>query len=150
VALSAVAVCLAVAGCTGTSGGRDAATIAPGTSALNGFQNGRIPVGHFTSLSCPAAGGCTAAGIYTDRQGLVGVFALDQADGMWRSARPLPGLAALDSGQVPQGGSETGWPNPSIHLFGSGKAVSCAPVASCVAAGYVMANDLTRLFVITQ
>ncbi len=138
-ALAAVAVCLAAAGCTGAGGSWGAAFVAPGTSALNGFRNGSSPVGGFTSLSCTAAGACTAAGTYTDRQGLVGVFVLDAAGGSWRSATRLPGLAALDSGQAPQGGKEGG-PFPSIHL-------SCSAPGTCAAGGdYATATGLNLTY----
>src|SRR5262245_17872570 len=149
IALAALTVCLAVADCTGTGtgtgtgGGRGAAIIAPGTSALNTFQNGRMPVGHFTSLSCPAIGGCTAAGTYADRQGAVGVFALDEAAGRWRSATPLPGLTALDSDQALLG-SEDSVPFPTIHL-------SCSAPAKCAAGGdYTSAAGLNLAYAASE
>ncbi len=52
-----------------------------------------------TSISCPSAGNCTAAGVYYD-YGIRGWddFIVSEVAGLWGPAEPVPGLAALSTG----------------------------------------------------
>jgi len=93
--------------------------------------------GMTTSVSCARPGLCMAGGYYTRRvhtagKGRLTAFLVSARGGVWARAEQIPGLATLGNG-------------PSAV-----QAVSCAPDASCAAAGYVIANDITRLFVITR
>jgi hypothetical protein len=71
------------------------------------------------SVSCAAPGDCSAAGIYTDGAGHDQVFVAGERNGTWRTARPVPGLAALNEGGL-------AFP----------EALSCAAVGDCSAGGY--------------
>src|SRR5262245_11214732 len=53
-----------------------------------------------TSVSCASAGNCTAGGWYTDASGAGQAFVVRQVRGAWRQARPVSGLAALNTGGV--------------------------------------------------
>jgi hypothetical protein len=79
----------------------------PGTAALD--QGGSAVI---TSVSCPSAGTCAAAGHYTDRSRHVQGFVVSQVHGRWGTAREIPGMGAI------------GW-------------VSCASAGNCTAAGGV-------------
>lgn len=90
----------------------------PGIAALN---NGNSQV---TSMSCPAAGGCTAIGTY-QRQGNR-IFVTDETGGTWGNAEQLPGMATLNKGNV----------------FLTVDQVSCGRPGNCVAGGgYTDASD---------
>jgi hypothetical protein len=85
----------------------------PGTATLNAGGNARV-----TSVSCPAAGACAAAGTYQPKSGPGQVFVVTEGGGQWKRAIQLPGSARLITGN----GSAVG-------------AVSCASAASCEAGG---------------
>jgi len=89
------------------------ATEVPGTAALN--QRGNAGV---TSVSCASAGNCSAGGCYHDRGGGQQVFVVSQVNGTWRTAREVPGTAALNTGG-------------SAYVY----AVSCASAGNCSAGG---------------
>lgn len=73
-------------------GGRwRAAVEIPGTALLNAGGLGNVE-----SLSCPAAGECTAVGYYAGLGGQVEEFAVSSTHGRWGRATALPGLAALN------------------------------------------------------
>ena len=65
----------------------------PGLEALN--AGGRAEV---DSVSCAEPGDCSAGGSYTDGSGKGQGFVVGEADGIWGTARPVPGLAALNAG----------------------------------------------------
>ena len=66
----------------------------PGTAALNlGTGGARV-----TSVSCRAAGYCTAGGFYTDASGAAQAFVADETKGTWHPAEEVPGTAGLNSG----------------------------------------------------
>jgi virginiamycin B lyase len=77
-----------------------------------------------TSLSCAAAGDCSAGGWY----GLVGLnqsgFVASEVNGVWDDAVQVPGMAALNVSDVAQVNS-----------------VSCASPGNCVAGGYYTDSD---------
>ena len=85
----------------------------PGTAALN--QGGGAEI---TSLSCAAAGTCSAGGAYTDSSGHSQAFVVDETGGVWGTAEEVPGTAALN-----QGG------------FAQLKSVSCGSAGTCSAGG---------------
>ena len=73
------------------------------------------------SVSCADAGDCAVAGSFTDGSGRVQSFVADERGGVWGTAEPVPGLAALNKG---------------------GKArvtqVSCDAAGSCAAGGWYL------------
>jgi len=87
----------------------------PGTAALN--QGGFAEI---TSVSCAAAGNCSAGGFYTDSSGHQQVFVASQVNGTWHAALEVPGTAALN-----QGG-----------FAGFIISVSCAAAGECGAGGF--------------
>ena len=64
----------------------------PGTAALN-QRNAAI-----WSVSCASPGNCGAGGDYIDGSGAYQALVVRQADGTWRTAKELPGIAALNKG----------------------------------------------------
>jgi hypothetical protein len=86
----------------------------PGTAALNTGRNADI-----ASLSCGAAGNCSAGGFYTDSSRHWQAFVASQALGTWGTAQQVPGTAALNAGH-----------------FAATYAVSCASAGRCSAGGF--------------
>jgi hypothetical protein len=86
----------------------------PGTATLNTGGNAQI-----YSVSCASAGNCSAGGYYTDSSAHTQAFVVSQVNGTWRTARKVPGTAALN-----QGG------NAEVN------SVSCASAGNCSAGGY--------------
>jgi hypothetical protein len=86
----------------------------PGSAALN--QDG---YGELDSVSCAAAGNCSATGSYTDSSRHQQAFVVNETDGTWRKAQKVPGSAALN-----QDG------------YGGLGSVSCASAGNCSASGY--------------
>jgi hypothetical protein len=84
----------------------------PGLEALN--KGGGAGV---TSVSCPSAGNCAAAGTYTDRRGHFQGFVASQRRGRWGTVIEVPGLGALN--KVDAG----------VY------SVSCASAGNCAAGG---------------
>jgi hypothetical protein len=70
-------------------------------------------------LSCPSAGNCAVGGYYTGRHHSGQVFLVAGRNGRWGKATPVPGLAALNTGDDAQLES-----------------VSCASAGNCAAGGY--------------
>jgi hypothetical protein len=91
---------------------RNAAAVA-GLAALNTSGNAQV-----TSVSCPAAGQCAAAGSYASASGGQG-FVVSQASGVWGTAAEVPGLAALNTSG-----------NASVA------SLSCGTAGNCAAGGY--------------
>ena len=96
----------------------------PGLAALDAGDRAEI-----TSLSCTAAGDCTAAGFSTLEDLLGGPgeqdgFVIDEKNGVWGTARLVPGIT-MKTGELAQ-----------ILT------VSCASPGNCVAGGYAK-NDLS-------
>ncbi|MDR2985435.1 MAG: hypothetical protein LBV34_11405, partial [Nocardiopsaceae bacterium] len=106
-----------------------AAAQIPGTALLNAGDFGRIE-----SLSCPAAGDCTAVGDYADRGDQVEEFAVSSTQGRWGKAAPLPGLAALN-----------------VYGYVEVGPVACASSGNCSAVGAFQARPgKFEAFVATQ
>lgn len=89
-----------------------AAREVPGTAYLNdgGFAT-------LDSISCPSPGNCGAVGNYSDSSGIQHAFTIDRVNGAWRTARPLPGAAALPGGHA------------------GASVISCASAGNCSAGG---------------
>jgi cytochrome c551/c552 len=101
----------------------------PGTAALN---QGGMSAG-VASVSCPAAGTCSAGGSYTDSSGHQQAFVASQANGIWGKAREVPGTAALNKGNTGIG------------------PVSCASAGNCDAGGtYVDGSGHLQVFVASE
>jgi hypothetical protein len=101
----------------------------PGTAALN---QGRLA--QLNSLSCATPGNCSAAGQYVDSSGHGQTFIVNQTKGTWRTAKQVPGTAALN-----QGGSA------------QAESVSCASPGNCSAGGqYTDSSGRTQVFVVKE
>jgi IPT/TIG domain-containing protein len=105
----------------------------PGFTALNKGNYGAI-----SSVSCPAAGDCSAVGFYKDHLGTQGnrqAFAVDEVNGAWTSPIELPGSAALTKGG-----------------YGQVNAVSCSSPGDCAAGGlyFRTPTSLTQPFVAVE
>jgi hypothetical protein len=102
----------------------------PGSAHLNAGGAAEL-----NSVSCAAAGDCSAGGFYRDRAGHVQAFVVTQANGIWGTAEEVPGTARLNSGGQTAGVSS----------------VSCATPGNCSAGGWYTASDGSRpAFVVTQ
>jgi hypothetical protein len=88
----------------------------PGIGALTVF--GAFGGSNVTSISCAAAGSCAAVGTYTDAQGALQDFVVDESSGVWGNAQEVPGLGALNLG--------------GRALV---RSVSCGAVGDCAAVG---------------
>jgi len=103
----------------------------PGIAALNQGGNASIE-----SVSCGAAGNCSAGGFYTDVSGNEQVFVVNETRGTWGNAKEVPGSGALNQGG--QAGAD---------LY----SVSCRSVGNCTAGGfYADASDNTQPFVVSE
>jgi hypothetical protein len=107
----------------------------PGSAGLNAGGNAYV-----TSVSCPTAGNCSAAGSYasgynsgTDEY-IAQAFVVSQAGGSWGKAEEVPGTASLNA----RG-------NAGIT------SVSCASAGNCSAGGeYTDSSGHTQAFVVDE
>jgi len=83
----------------------------PGTAALNVGGNAAV-----FSVSCASAGNCAAGGYYKDGSNLYPSFVVDEKNGVWGTAKKVPGTAGFNDGAV--------------------ESVSCASAGNCAAGGY--------------
>ena len=95
------------------------ATAVPGLAALN--QGGDAGV---NSVSCGAAGNCTASGYYKDSHRHYQGFVAVEKNGVWGKATAVPGLAALNKGG-----------NAGVN------SVSCGAADSCAAGGILQGRS---------
>jgi hypothetical protein len=103
----------------------------PGLVALN---RGDAEV---TSVSCASAGSCSAGGDYTDGGGNTLGFVASERHGRWGRAIEVPGLAALNKGDL-------GFPLGVTS-------VSCAAAGNCAAVGDYTDGDLNQQgFVVSE
>jgi hypothetical protein len=117
------------AGRDGSGGTWGTAKEVPGTAALN--VGGDAGAG---SMSCAAAGDCSAGGFYTDSSGHSQVFVVNQTSGTWAKAKEVPGTAALNVGGDASLGS-----------------VSCAAAGDCSAGGfYTDSSSNLQAFVVNE
>ena len=101
----------------------------PGTAALNTGGDAVV-----TSVSCASAGNCAAGGSYRDRSGHDQAFVVNETNGVWHTAKEVPGTAALNTG----GAAETA-------------AVSCASAGNCAAGGdYLDSSGNQQAFVVNE
>jgi hypothetical protein len=102
-----------------------AAEEVPGTAALNRGD------AQIASVSCGAAGNCSAGGSYQESSGHDQAFVASQVNGTWHTAVEVPGTAALNQG----GGAEIA-------------SVSCASAGQCSAGGdYTDSSGHRQVFV---
>jgi uncharacterized repeat protein (TIGR02543 family) len=112
-----------------TSGIWSNAIEVPATATLNsgGFADVK-------SVSCAAAGNCTAGGYYTDGSGHNQAFVVGETTGSWGNAIEVPGTAALNTGG-------------SAFV----KSVSCATAGNCAAGGdYFDGSGFAQAFVVNE
>jgi hypothetical protein len=112
-----------------SSSGWGTAEEVPGTAALNA---GGLAV--TLSVSCASAGNCSAGGSYVDGSGHFQAFVVNEVSGVWRTAKEVPGTAALNAGG-----------------FAQTLSVSCASAANCSAGGsYADSSFHTQAFVVNK
>jgi D-alanine-D-alanine ligase-like ATP-grasp enzyme len=101
----------------------------PGTATLN--TGGKASI---SSLSCASAGNCSAGGFYKDSSGHQQAFVVSQVNGIWGTAKKVPGTATLNTGG-----------NASIQ------SVSCPSAGNCGAGGaYTDSSGNLQAFVVSQ
>ena len=86
----------------------------PGTAALNQGKDAAI-----FSVSCAAAGNCSAGGYYASSRASDQAFVVNQVNGTWHTAIEVPGTASLNLGKY-------------ADIF----SVSCASAGNCSAGGF--------------
>jgi hypothetical protein len=99
----------------------------PGTSALN--TNG--DAGAY-SVSCAAAGNCSAGGYYKSASGYQ-VFVVNEIKGVWKNAQEVPGTSSLNT-------------NGNAEVF----SVSCASTGNCSAGGYYKNSSGQQALVVNE
>src|ERR1022692_2437843 len=100
----------------------------PGTGFLTGGRGAGL-----ASVSCGAAGNCTAGGDYADSSGNSQAFVSDEVNGTWQLAFQLPGTPVLSAGGPVNLGS-----------------LSCASAANCTAAGSYTNGRNNEAFVASE
>jgi hypothetical protein len=106
-----------------------AAIQAPGTATLN---QGKIA--YAISVSCASPRNCSAGGTYTDISKHMQAFVVNEVNGTWRTAKEVPGTAALNTG--------------GLAFIQS---VSCTSAGMCSAGGgYTGSSGHRQAFVITE
>jgi hypothetical protein len=86
----------------------------PGTAALNRGADAFV-----NSVSCAAAGDCSAGGLYAPGNAGGEAFVVSETGGTWGTAKEVPGTAALNKGGL-----------------AALTSVSCASAGNCSAGGY--------------
>lgn len=104
----------------------------PTPAGLPGQASSPAPV--FGSITCPAPGNCSAGGSYPVGDGINQLFVMSEVNGVWGSAKELPGTAALNTAM--EAGVLT---------------IGCAAPGNCVAGGfYWTASQFEEAFVANQ
>lgn len=102
----------------------------PGFAQLG---TGGLP-GELISLSCPSDGNCSGGGLYGDESSAAQGFVVSEVDGTWSQAIEVPGLGALNAGNV-----------------ASVLSVSCGSPGDCSAGGeYTDATGAVQAFVVNE
>jgi hypothetical protein len=110
-----------------TNGAWGTATQVPGLAALNTGREAEL-----ASVSCPAAGNCSAGGYYVSSA--LQAFVVSQTKGTWGKAKEVPGIASLNKGG-----------NAQIT------SVSCASAGNCSVGGYYTDGaGAVQAFVVSQ
>jgi hypothetical protein len=100
----------------------------PGLAGLNRGGNAG-----FNSISCASAGNCSAGGFYAPKTTHPQAFVVNEINGIWRTAREVPGMARLS------------------QLRAAITSVSCASAGNCSAGGYYSGfNRHQQAFVVTE
>jgi hypothetical protein len=94
----------------------------PGTAALN--TGGDAQAG---PVSCSSAGNCTAGGFYTSGRQHLRAFVVDEVNGTWHTAVPVPGSATLVPDTV--------------------TSLSCGSAGNCTAGGWYVSAGHDQAFV---
>ena len=111
-----------------TNGSWGTAVEVPGTAALNSGGSAGVD-----SVSCAAAGACTAGGHYSDGANYQ-AFVASETNGSWGTAVEVPGTSTLNTGGFAQVNS-----------------VSCAAAGNCAAGGfYSDSSDFAQAFVASE
>jgi hypothetical protein len=102
-----------------------AVTVTWGTAIQVPGMAGLGPFGaRVDSVSCPTPGNCTAGGVYGDTAPTRQAYVVDEHNGVWGTAKEVPGTAAL---------------NDSPVGFADVRSISCASAGNCVAGGFYTA-----------
>jgi hypothetical protein len=118
------------------SGTWKSAHAVPGTATLNKGGNAWV-----NQLSCGSASNCSAGGSYTDLSGTSQVFVADETAGTWRTAKEIPGTAALN----------TGVPMPTYYAGAYVDGLSCVATGACAAAGeYWDSSNNRHVFIVNR
>ena len=89
--------------------------------------------GYVTSISCPSAGNCAAAGDFRSPLGIFAPFIANQINGTWSAAVEVPGVSGFNA------------------VAGSASSISCASTGNCTVAGtYVDTQGHDQVFVSTE
>jgi hypothetical protein len=101
----------------------------PGISTLNAGGTAEVD-----TVSCGAAGSCSAGGSYTDSSGEYQAFVLSETEGTWGNAEEVPATGALNTG----GDAEI-------------DSVSCSSAGNCTAGGfYTDSSHNNQAFVVDE
>ena len=116
---------------TETGGTWGTAEEAPGSAALNAGSPGAV----ILSVSCSAAGDCSAGGQYASKTvdgiATVQAFVVNETGGTWGTAQEVPGTAALNGGG-----------------YATVNSVSCTSAGNCTAGGsYTTSTPVTQAFI---
>ncbi len=123
------------------SGGGWVAASAPALpSGARSASSAQGTYGVLDALSCPAAGGCVAAGSYDDSASALRAMVASQSGGVWQPATPItaPGTADTTTGDV----------------YAQIRAISCTSPGDCTAVGSYAdgtgANYTTQAMIATE
>jgi hypothetical protein len=94
--------------------------------------------GDIKAMSCPSPGNCGAVGSAGDASGQGQLFVVDERNGIWGNAQPVPGMSMLGAT-----GSFNGW-------------ISCAAAGNCtlggtyIAAGTATGQSTEQVFIVDE
>jgi hypothetical protein len=135
----AVGVASAAAGAAAGARPAAAARAFPGETwgaAVEGPVSSQPGFAQIMSLSCASAGNCSAGGWGNDSSGHIQAFVVNEVHGTWGTAIEVPGIAALNQGE--------------LAFIGRGS-VSCTGVGNCSAGGYYTdSSGHTQAFVVSE
>ncbi|MDW3213468.1 MAG: hypothetical protein R8G01_05690 [Ilumatobacteraceae bacterium] len=100
----------------------------PGLATLNVGRDTEV-----RAISCTSDGNCSAGGYYTDAGDVNQAFVVSQVDGVWGDAMPVPGLAALNTGD-----------DAEVNVL------SCGAPGDCLAGGEYSSDLGNHAFVVSQ
>jgi hypothetical protein len=100
----------------------------PGLTALNAGGIAAV-----SQVSCGSAGNCAAGGDYTTAKGKVRPFIENETNGIWHTAKPVPGSGSLNTGG-----------NAGVD------SVSCASAGNCSAGGSYESDGSVQAFTVDE